>query len=74
MKVAEIKMESGFLISGDRIYIQGPTTGVVEMTIPEIRVELRSVDKTSKNEFCSIPVESVIRRADKVYKIIPNAF
>jgi U32 family peptidase len=74
LKVAEIKMESGFLIPGDRIYIQGPTTGVVEMTIPEIRVELQSVDRTSKNESCSIPVETLIRRADKVYKIIPNAF
>jgi putative protease len=74
LKVAEIKMESGVLIPGDRIYIQGPTTGVVEMTIPEIRVDLKSVDRTSKNESCSIPVETLIRRADKVYKIIPNAF
>ena len=74
VKVAEIKMESGFLIPGDRIYIQGPTTGVVEMIIPEIRVDLKSVDRTSKNESCSIPVETLIRRADKVYKIIPNAF
>jgi U32 family peptidase len=74
LKVAEIKMESGFLIPGDRIYIQGPTTGVVEMTIPEIRVDLKSVNRTSKNESCSIPVEPLIRRADKVYKIILNAF
>lgn len=73
LKVVEIKMESGFLLSGDRIYIQGPTTGVVEMTVPEIRVELKSVNKTSKSELCSIPVDTLIRRADKVYKIVPNA-
>ena len=66
-------MESGFLLSGDRIYIQGPTTGVVEMTVTEIRVELKEVNKTSKSEFCSIPVDILIRRADKVYKIVPNA-
>lgn len=72
LKVVEIKMESGFLLSGDRIYIQGPTTGVVEMTVPEIRVELKSVNKTSKSELCSIPVDTLIRRADKVYKIVPN--
>ena len=74
LKVAEIKMESGFLIPGDRIYIQGPTTGVVEMTIPEIRVDLKNVKRTSKSESCSIPVETLIRRADKVYKIVQHAF
>ena len=70
LKVVEIKMESGFLLSGDRIYIEGPTTGVVELTIPEIRVDLNKADKTIKSEFCSIPVDTLIRRADKVYKII----
>ena len=73
LKVAEIKMESGFLVSGERIYIQGPTTGVAEMIITEIRVNLKKVNKTFKSEFCSIPVEMLIRRADKVYKIVPNA-
>jgi putative protease len=72
-KVAEIKMEAGFLLSGERIYIQGPTTGVVEITVSEIRVDLKEVNKTIKSEFCSIPVNTLIRRADKVYKIVPNA-
>jgi len=70
LKVAEIKLESGELSSGDCIYILGPTTGVVEMTIQEIRVDLNSVVKTRKGEFCSLPVSQFLRRADKVYKII----
>ncbi len=70
LKVAEIKLESGFLASGDKIYIQGPTTGVIEMTIPEIRVDLKPVKKTKKGEVCSIPVPEFLRRADKIYKII----
>jgi U32 family peptidase len=73
LKVGEIKMESGVLESGDRIYIQGPTTGVVEMTVTEIRVDLKEVNMTNKREICSIPVNSLIRRGDKVYKIIPGA-
>lgn len=73
LKVAEIKMESGYLKPGDRVYIQGPTTGVLEMTIPEIRVELISVEKTVKGELCSISVDLFLRRADKVYKIIANS-
>ena len=72
LKVAEIKMESGTLLQSDRIYIQGPTTGVVEFTIPEIRVDLREVKKTVKGEFCSIPVDIVLRRADKVYKVVKS--
>jgi len=70
LKVAEIRMESGALAKGDRIYIQGPTTGVVEFTVPEIRVELKAVKKTVKGESCSVPVDFVLRRADKVYKIV----
>lgn len=70
LKVAEIKMESGNLGTGDRVYIQGPTTGVVEMTIPEIRVDMKKVETTVKGERCSIPAEVFLRRADKVYKIL----
>ena len=69
LKVAEIKMESGTLSKGDRIYIQGPTTGVVEFTVPGIRVELKEVKKTVKGEACSVPIDILLRRADKVYKI-----
>ena len=72
LKVAELKMESGQLSPGDRVYIQGPTTGVLELTLPEIRVDLNPVEKTVKGEWCSIPVELFLRRADKVYKIIPG--
>jgi putative protease len=71
-KVAEIKMESGSLSVGDPVYIQGPTTGVLELEIPEIRVDLKPVNKTIKGELCSIPVDTFLRRADKLYKIIHN--
>jgi putative protease len=69
--VAEIKMESGDLKPGDRVYVQGPTTGSVELTVPEIRVNLKPVEKTVKGEQCSIVSGTFLRRADKVYKIIP---
>ena len=71
LKVAEIKMESGHLKPGEKVYIQGPTTGSVELTISEIRVDLNPVKKTVKGEFFSISVDTFLRRADKVYKIIP---
>jgi len=71
--VAEIQMESGFLQPGDEVYIQGPTTGSIELTIPEIRVDLKPVKKTVKGDQCSIPVENFLRRADKIYKVIRNS-
>ena len=71
LQVAEIKIESGTLSPGEDIYLQGPTTGVIEFTIPEIRVGGLVALKTSKGDFCSIQVPGHPRRADKVYKITP---
>jgi U32 family peptidase len=70
LKVAEIKMESGSLNVGDNIYIQGPTTGSVEYTIPEIRIDLKTNLKAIKGESISIPINTLIRRNDKIYKIL----
>ncbi|NJN25447.1 MAG: U32 family peptidase [Cyclobacteriaceae bacterium] len=68
--VAEFLMESHSLSVGDEVLITGPTTGVIETTIREIRVELKNVEKTIKGENCSIPIDTKIRRADKLYKIV----
>lgn len=72
LKVAEIKIETKSLSLGDEINIIGPTTGVHEEIIKEIRVNLKSVKKTKKGEICSVPTTALIRRADKVYKIVSN--
>lgn len=68
--VAEIKMETQQLEIGDSFLIIGPTTGVVEGTAKEIRVDLKSVEKTVKGELCSIAVDGLVRRGDKVYKLV----
>lgn len=72
LKVAEIRMDSGMLQPGDQVYIQGPTTGSVELALPEIRVDFKPVARTIKGERCSIPCETFLRRADKVYRIIKD--
>ena len=65
--VAEILMETGSISVGDTIVISGPTTGVHEGVVPEIRVDLKPVEKTVKGELCSIPVPQKLRRSDKVF-------
>jgi U32 family peptidase len=68
LNVAEIKLENGDLIKGDTILITGPTTGVVEYVIDEIRVDLNVTEKALKGELCSIRTPDYLRRSDKVYK------
>jgi U32 family peptidase len=70
LRVAEIKMETHNLNLGDEIKIIGPTTGVYEDVLSEIRVDLKNVTNTNKGDQCSIPVKDMVRRGDKVYKII----
>ncbi len=72
LNVAEIKIETHGLKLGEEIHIIGPTTGVYEDTLTEIRVDLNAVEVTVKGEVCSIPVKDVVRRQDKLYKIVEN--
>jgi len=73
LNVAEIKLENGDLGHGDNILIIGPTTGVVEYKVGEIRVELIEAEKALKGEFCSIKTGKPVRRSDKVYKWIDES-
>ena len=71
--VGEFAMETGSLEVGDRIVIMGPTTGVIEMKVSEIRVDLKPVNQTQKGEMFSMPVPQKVRRSDKVYRITNSA-
>jgi putative protease len=70
--VAEIKLETKELNVGDEIQINGPTTGVYEAVIGEIRVDEKSVQKTIKGELCSMPTTELVRRMDKVFRVFEN--
>ncbi|MFO7573697.1 MAG: U32 family peptidase, partial [Bacteroidales bacterium] len=70
--VAEIKVEAEPLSPGDRIMLIGPTTGVVEDVIKEVRVDLMPVETAGKGEVCSIKTPELVRRGDKLYKIVPS--
>jgi len=70
LEVAEFLIESHSLDLGDEIIITGPTTGVVESKVTEIRVDLKNVESCNKGENCSIPIPVKIRRADKLYKVV----
>jgi len=66
--VAEITVESGSFKVGDTLIISGPTTGVVETVVSEIRLDgAGSVQQANKGDVCSIPLAQKLRRSDKVY-------
>lgn len=68
LQVGEFKLESFDLQVGDEVLIQGPTTGTIQMTVAEIRVDLNPVDKVEKGVLFSMQVAEKLRRGDKLYK------
>jgi putative protease len=72
LNVAEIKLENGNMQKGDSILIMGPTTGVIEYEVDEIRVDLLTTEKALKGELCSIKTPDFLRRSDKVYKWVDS--
>jgi U32 family peptidase len=68
--VAEIILEASSLKIGDEIIITGETTGVYEDFISEMRTDmLANTQEVHKGEVFSIPVKSLLRRGDKVYRL-----
>ena len=68
--VGEFKLETGSLKPGDEIQITGPSSGVLQTVVSEVRVELSPVAEAFKGSYCSVTVPSKVRRSDKVYKIV----
>lgn len=69
-KVAEVKIETQPLYKGDAIQITGPTTGVYEGVINEIRVNEQPAEVASQGETCTFTTTRLVRRMDKVYRVI----
>lgn len=70
--VAEFLCEADSLQVGDSILIMGPSTGVIEQVVDEIRVDLDRVEMAKPGQRFSISVPGKVRRADKLYKLIKN--
>ncbi len=68
--VAEILCEASEIRIGDEYLITGSTTGIVKDTINELRVDLKNVKKVQQGDYFSIPVPELVRRSDKLYKLV----
>ena len=69
--VAEFLLEAQTLSVGDEILVTGETTGAYEDVVEEVRVDLKPVDTVEKGTYFSIKTKDVVRRNDKLFKIVP---
>src|SRR6056297_1392090 len=70
INVAELLAEAHTIDVNDEIMIIGPTTGVIQTHVQEIRVDDQSVQTSPRGIKCSLPVEQTLRRSDKLYKLV----
>jgi U32 family peptidase len=70
ISIGEFKIVSQSLKIGDEILISGPTTGLIQGEVFELRVNDRKCDSASKGDVISISVKSKIRSSDKLYKMV----
>ncbi len=65
----ELTLQSGDLSKGDTIMVIGPTTGVYETEIEDIRMNDKTVEYAPQGSKISILTSERLRRNDKLFKI-----
>lgn len=70
-QVGEFLIEAQSIKVGDPIFIMGPTTGVIESEIEEIRKDNVIVQEAKKGDTITFKVTETIRSSDKLYKVVP---
>ena len=70
-QIAEFICETNSLSVGDEIMITGPTSGYIETTIQELRLNNQPVEKVVKGDQFTFPLAEKMRPSDKLYKFTP---
>lgn len=70
-QIAEFFIEAYDLAEGDKILIQGPTTGSQEMVVEEMMVDAKpGINKATKSDVITFRTSFRVRPSDKLYKIV----
>ena len=69
--VAAIKLEAGGIKAGDKIMVQGETTGVQEQIVESMEINNKKVEKAEK-EMVGVKLNFTARENDKVFVIESN--
>lgn len=68
--VVEFMLDADDLSVGDEVMVIGPTTGVEQFVANEIFYNLNPVVTAPKGEPCSVKYPKLLRRSDKLYKLV----
>jgi putative protease len=68
--IAEFILESGELHVGEEVWVTGPTTGILQMTLKELYVDGIQKDQAVKGDLVTFAVEKRVRRADKLFRVV----
>ncbi len=71
--IAEFLIEAYDINIGDRVLIQGPTTGSQEMVLEAMQVDNKpQVTTASKSDIITFKTDFKVRPSDKLYKVVSN--
>ena len=71
ISVAEVLTEADVINEGENLVWMGETTGVVEQRAEGLTLHEKVVQHIPKGVYCSIKVPELVRRGDKLYKMVP---
>jgi U32 family peptidase len=74
IKVAEIDIRSNQLSIGDIIMVQGSNTGIIKQEIDSIESNHKKIKKANPGDWVAIKINNLVRKNDKVFKIISSSF
>lgn len=73
-QIAEFEIEAYDLKVGDKILVQGPTTGSEEAEVTSMMVNEISVGEATKGDVLTMPIGFKVRPSDKLYKIVKTEY
>ena len=69
--VAEVLVEAAPIKEGESLVWMGETSGVVEQRAEGLTLHEKVVQEVPQGVYCSIKVPQMLRRGDKLYKMVP---
>ena len=73
-QIGEFEIEAYSLNVGDKILIQGPTTGSQEAEVVSMMVDDVLAQEAKKGDILTLPIGFKVRPSDKLYKIVKTEF
>ena len=71
ISVAEVLVEAAPIAEGEQLLWLGETTGAVEQRAEGLTLNEKVVEQVPQGVYCSIKVPQLLRRGDKLYKMVP---